>query len=198
MLTGRTYESILSDQVKTSESVLDLGCGRNSPIKRVPEIGYSVGVDGYRPYLLQSKREKAHGDYVLASLNHQCFRPRSFQTVVLLDVLEHLTKSDGYKIIEEMEKLATDKVVLFTPNGFLNQEDYEGNILQTHLSGWTAPELEKRGFKVYGVNGAKFFRKEKAQLRINQRWFYELCFLSEKLVFRFPTLAFQLLAVKKA
>jgi len=178
-------------------SLLDVGCGKDSPIKYVVERGYSVGLDIFKPYLLESKRAKLHDDYVLASISHLCFKPRSFQTVVLLDVLEHLSKSDGYKIMNHMEGLATNKVVVFTPNGFLNQQEYEDNVHQKHLSGWTVNELENLGFSVYGINGFRFFRKEKAECRINQSWYRGFADLSQALAYRYPMMAFQLLAVKR-
>jgi len=196
-LKGKTFGLLLRDEMSGCGSLLDIGCGKDSPVKYVIGRGYSVGLDGYKPYLLKSKKAQLHDDYVLASINDLCFSPKSFQTVVLIDVLEHLSKSAGYKIMNQMESLATSKVIVFTPNGFLEQQKYEGNAYQRHLSGWTVCELENQGFTVYGVNGLKFFLKEKAELRINRWWYFELVILSEALAYRFPKIAFQLLAVKK-
>jgi len=178
-------------------SLLDIGCGKDSPIKHVVERGYSVGLDTFKPYILKSKRAKLHDDYVLASISHLCFKPKSFQTVALLEVLEHLNKSDGYKIMNQMDGLAKNKVVVFTPNGFLKQQEYEDNIHQKHLSGWAVRELENLGFSVYGINGFRFFRKEKAEYRINQLWYLALAGLSQVLAYRYPMIAFELLAVKR-
>ena len=193
---GKSFISFLEDEIGCG-SLIDVGCGENSPIKYVAKKGYSVGLDMFKPSILKSKRAKLHDDYVLASINHLCFKPKSFQTAVLLDVLEHLIKSDGYKIMNEMERLATNKVVMVTPNGFLNQHEYESNVHQKHLSGWTVRELETLGFSVHGMNGFRLFLTERAGYRINQLWYFKFVDLSQILAFRFPIIAFQLLAVKK-
>ena len=194
---GKPYIFYLKDYLSGCGSLLDVGCGRDSSIKHVVERGYSVGLDIFKPYILKSKRAKLHDDYVLASASNLCFKPKSFQTVALLDVLEHLSKSDGYKIMNQMEGLATDKVVVFTPNGFLKQQEDDGNIHQKHVSGWTVRELENIGFSVHGINGLKFFRKQKAEYRINQSWYFTFENYSQALAYRYPMVAFQLLAVKR-
>jgi hypothetical protein len=86
---------------------------------------------------------------------------------------------------------------VFTPNGFLKQQEYEDNIHQKHVSGWTVHELENLGFSVYGINGFRFFLKERAKYKINQLWYFKFVDLSQALAFRCPMLAFQLLAVKR-
>ena len=193
---GKSFIFFLKDEVGFG-SLLDIGCGENSPIKYVVERGYSVGLDTFKPSILKSKRAKLHDDYVLASVSHLCFKPKSFQTAVLVEVLEHLSKSDGYKIIDQIEDLAKNRVLVSTPNGFLKQQEIEGNVNQKHLSGWTVIELENLGFNVYGMNGFRFFLKEQAGYRINQLWYRVLSDLSQILAYRYPMIAFQLLAVKK-
>ncbi len=57
-----------------------------------------------------------------------------------------------------MGKWSKNKIIIFTPNGFIWQDGYDDNSLQEHKSGWCAEELEKLGFKVYGMNGWKKLR----------------------------------------
>lgn len=194
---GKPFIFYLKDKISECGSLLDIGCGKDSPVKCFIERGYSVGLDIFKPSILKSKEAKIHDDYVLASINHLCFKPKSFQTVVLIDVLEHFTKGDGCRVINQMEGLATEKIVIFTPNGFLKQQEYEGNVQQVHLFGWTVRELENLGFSVSGINGMRFFRGEKAMYRINQQWYYWLANLSQELAYHYPMIAFQLLAVKR-
>jgi hypothetical protein len=198
-LYGKSFVAVIQKELSYSGSLLDIGCGKTSPVKYVNKEnrGYTVGLDGYKPYLLSSKRAKVHDDYVLANVNHLCFAEKGFETVALLDVIEHLNKADGDKIINEMQNIASAKVIVFTPNGFLRQDEYDGNVYLGHLSGWSVSEFKNRGFGVVGVNGLKIFRKEKAELKINQFWFSGLVALSEGFAHRFPRVAFQLLATKK-
>jgi hypothetical protein len=195
---GKTYVFLLKENLAGQKSILDCGCGERSPIKDVPLKSCAVGVDLYKPALLKSKKAKIHEDYVLADSNNLCFKPKSFSAVVALDFLEHLEKADGYWAIRNMEKLATNSVLIFTPNGFLRQSECGGNVFQVHLSGWTTEELERLGFKVYGANGLKFLRKEGGKIRFKPiAIFSEVSMVSQKLAYRFPKIAFQLLAVKK-
>jgi len=60
----------------------------------------------FKPYLLRSKEARVHHDYILADITKLEFRPKSFDTVLALDVLEHLTKGDGLNLIKNMEKIA--------------------------------------------------------------------------------------------
>jgi hypothetical protein len=195
---GKTYVFLLKENLSSQESILDCGCGRNSPIKDVSLKSYTVGVDLFKPALLESKKAKIHENYVLADINNLCFKPKSFSTVVALDFLEHLRKADGYLAIRNMEELATDSVLIVTPNGFLRQSECGGNVFQIHLSGWRTEELERLGFKVHGVNGLKFLRKEEAEIRFKPKAiFSEVSIVSQKLAYHFPKIAFQLLAIKK-
>lgn len=198
MVKGKSYILFLKEKLVGYKTVLDIGCGKSSPIGSFSKSFYSVGIDIFKLAILRSKKALLHDDYVLAEINHLCFRPESFEAVLALDVLEHLKKADGYRLIENMEKIARYAIVVFTPNGFVHQLEYDRNPYQIHLSGWTAIELRRIGFQVNGINGLKFLRKEKAELRFRPKILFSLFSdISQKLAYHFPNLAFQLLCVKK-
>ena len=73
--------------------------------------------------LFDALREEAPRPPELAEL----FPPTSFDVVVAVDVLEHLERTDGFDLLEAMEQLARQRVVVFTPNGFVAQGAREGN-----------------------------------------------------------------------
>jgi len=60
-----------------------------------------------------------------------------------------------------MENVANNKIVLFTPNGFVPQTD-DKNPWNRHRSGWTAEEMKRRGYRVIGMNGLKHLKGEYA------------------------------------
>jgi len=190
------YYDYLKKEVKGCESVLDLGCGRSSPI-RYCSVSYSVGVELFEPYLEESKKMKVHNEYILADIRKVEFEPKSFDCVLALDVLEHLTKKEGLSLIKKMENVAKKKIIIFTPNGFLHQDEYDGDKLQIHKSGWTVDEFKELGYEVKGINGWKPLRKEKAEFRFRPRIVNLLLSdLTQKITYYLPKLAFQLLAVK--
>jgi len=98
-----------------------------------------------------------------------------------------------------MEKLAKNKIVIITPNGFVPQKAYGGNPWQKHKSGWTSKEMRKRGFKVVGLRGWKGFRGELSYLKYNPKiLFYILSTITQFFVRNNPDYAFQIICTKKA
>lgn len=59
-------------------------------------------------------------------------RDNHHYTVTLIDVVEHLIKPHGVKLLFETQQHA-DRIVVFTPLGFMEQDDGPFN---THRSGW--------------------------------------------------------------
>jgi len=194
---NRNFAYYLIRLMRESGAYLDIGCGQDSPIKNIENKSYCVGLDGFKPYLLESKKKRIHNDYVLASFNNLCFKDCSFENVVLFDVIEHMKKNQGNHMIDEVCRFAKNKVLILTPNGFRKQNAFDNNKYQIHLSGWAIDELKRKGFKIRGINGFKGFKKEENKLKINHPFFQLLVDFSEVFAFRIPEMAYQLLAVKE-
>ncbi len=143
------------------ENVLDIGCGVSNTMRQLG-ISHTVGADGYAPSVEAAKRQKTHDQVIqcdVSDLSSQ-FQPKQFDACVALDVIEHLTKPDGLKLIADMERIAKKRVVFFTPSGFLPQRHTSNDDLQEHLSGWESSEMEQRGYRVMGLLGPKSLRGE--------------------------------------
>jgi SAM-dependent methyltransferase len=196
---GRYFE-LLRREIPAGRSVLDVGCGTASPVLHVEVLcSRYVGVDRHAPALMEAKERRPTASFVVAS--HQeladVFRPGSFEVVVALDFIEHLPKPDALVFLDLVERLATERVVIFTPNGFLEQRPYEGNPWQEHLCGFSTAEMRARGYRVIGVNGFKPLRGERAEPRFRPYvWTKRLSLATTMAVENRPTLAFQLLCVK--
>lgn len=192
--------ALLAKEFDNGSRILDVGCGYSSSIRLIRKGSYRVGLDFYKPYILKSKRALIHDDYVLGDVRALPFKPNSFDCGVAIEVLEHLNKHDGPRMVREMERVAK-RITLTTPNGFL--PTYPGpndNPDERHLCGWTVDELKKLGFKVYGLNGLKLLweiRSGRATLRRPNIVFALLAGISELFVYRHPSLAFQLFGVKE-
>ncbi|MFH1523134.1 MAG: methyltransferase domain-containing protein [Patescibacteria group bacterium] len=181
-------------------TLLDLGCGKKSPIELFSKkIEYSLGVDGFEPYINESKKAKIHSEYMLSNVLGACekFSNNSFDCVMALDLIEHLSKSDGEKLIKAMERIARKIVVIYTPNGYLKQEKFDENIGQFHLSGWKVEEMKNIGYKVFGMSGLKIFRKEEGEIKWQPKFFWgKVASVSEFIAFYFPKTSFQILCIK--
>ncbi|MCX6722133.1 MAG: class I SAM-dependent methyltransferase [Candidatus Staskawiczbacteria bacterium] len=199
------YDNIFNDFVKNfkkelseCDSILDLGCGPNSPVQFC-DASLKVGVELFEPYLKETKKKKIHNEYIREDILKVDFKPKSFDAVIMIDVLEHLTKEDGYKLIKKMENWSKKKIVIFTPNGFIeNEPERDGNIFQEHKSGWEAKDLRKIGFKVYGSDGWKKLRGKNAVIKYKpHKLFVLISDITQKISYDYPETAFHLFAVKE-
>ena len=196
-LTHPVQYLLLRELVDCS-SVLDLGCGRHSMVPIIPSSIDTVGVELFEPHYLEAVAKGRHKKYIRHDIRTVEFPDRSFDAVVMLDVLEHLTKEEGEDLLRKMSRWARKKVVIFTPNGFLHQEEYDGNPYMEHRSGWTSAEMGALGFRVYGVRGFKswvahFFHHDDDKPGLLSR----LLDLSQIVTYHMPAKAFQIFAVKK-
>ncbi|OGY56971.1 MAG: hypothetical protein A2Y84_00635 [Candidatus Colwellbacteria bacterium RBG_13_48_8] len=194
------YERYLEREVGDSRTLLDLGCGYPSPIKSFSSHLHSTGVDIFGPSIDKSRAERIHDVYKKMNILDagREFKKKSFECVLASDVIEHLAKEDGGKLIEIMESLAAKKVIIFTPNGFLYQSAHDGNEYQKHLSGWSVKEMRDRGYRVIGINGWKPLRKEFAQIRFRPAFLWTLISnLTQVFIRSFPEQAFAILCVKE-
>jgi len=148
------------------EDVLDVGCGK-APTMKLLGAPHSTGIEAYRPDFEEAQRRKLHDRVVLGDIRNlsQYFAPKQFDACVALDVIEHLPKDDGLKLIKDMERIAKKRVVFFTPNGFLPQRHATDDDLQVHLSGWEASEMGQYGYHVIGLLGPKGLRGEEHALK---------------------------------
>jgi SAM-dependent methyltransferase len=182
--------------LRDCRTVLDLGCGPASPVRYLPRPERLVGVDGHGPAVEESRRMGIHDEYVVCDVLELPFPRRSFDAVVMLDLLEHLSTADGISLLERSEEVATRKVVVLTPNGWVPQDEYGGNPLQRHQSAWRAADLVSRGYVVRGVSGHRVFRGYQAAYRRPVVAGAPLASVSELMVYRRPEKAFHLLAIK--
>ena len=192
------FQLELEKKIGNCDSLLDVGCGSSSPIKKFSKKFYCVGADAFLPSINKSKKQKIHNKYHRVNILEleKKFNPKSFDCVIALDLIEHLPKKDGLKLIKMMERIARKKVIIFTPNGFLPQEEYDNNPWQVHKSGWDVSEMKKRGYKIVGINGWKRLRGEYADLKFKSRLWIIVSDISQLFVKNSPEYAFQILCTK--
>lgn len=135
-------------------SALDIGSGvRPFGFRR---FDTHVCLEPFKPYADElASRYRNQGNIVplvaMAPDALVMFPDESFDAVILTDVIEHMSREDGFRTLQEAKRIARNRVHVFTPNGFMAQhvgavdEDewgFSGNELQTHLSGWTAEDFK--------------------------------------------------------
>ena len=162
--------SVAAGLLRPADVCLDIGPGVRP--QRMLDCSVHVLVEPHRPYaekLVVSYPDKV----VYCSDGLKYFEgaiDKSTDTVFMLDVIEHLEKEDGQKLLAQALRVARKQVVIFTPLGFMPQHytesvSWEGvnhSELQNHRSGWEPNEFanaihvvcenyHSSGSKVYGA-----------------------------------------------
>jgi len=151
--TPFTHLNLLTKFVgKEHATILDVGCGQGGMMKLVRRKGcFSIGMDVFLPYLKDCKRTRSHDELVLGDSRFLPFRRKSFHLVFCIHVIEHLTKSEGLRLIKEMGEIAQRGVIIGAPVGDLPQElHFDNNPFQVHKSTWAPSELRAIGYRVIG------------------------------------------------
>ena len=181
------------------QSVLDIGCG-TAPTLRQLGVPHCVGLEGYQPDFEKAQRLNTQDEIICGDLRHltQHFKPGQFDACIAMDVIEHLPKEDGLKLMREMELVAKKKVVFFTPNGFLPQRQAADSDLQAHFSGWEAAEMQGHGSDVLGMLGPKSLRGEYHMIKRSPKVFWSLVSTLDQIVrtHRHPENAAAILCIK--
>ena len=182
------------------QSVLDVGSGISLTLRELG-MAQTVGAEGYAPSLNAAKELGTHDEYVECDVRAigSHFKSGQFDACIALDVIEHLTKTEGMKLIAEMERIARKRVIFFTPSGFLPQGNTESGDLQAHHSGWDPVEMEKLGYRVTGQLGPKRLRGEYHRLKYRPDFFWGLVSFAGQVLWskRHPQNAAAILCLKK-
>ena len=201
-LRGRLHNhliTLLEEHLNGSQTVLDLGCGTAPYVGECAGVEKVIGVDACYESCRSAQTSSKYARVVQSVLPELPFRERSVDCVTMLQVVEHLPKETASTLIAGAERLARRKIIITTPNGFVEQDGFDGNPFQKHLSGWTIADFEQRGYRVWGLEGLKIARKkQKAEMLPPQRILSLITSFGifESYIKSRPQSAFQLMAVK--
>jgi hypothetical protein len=147
--------------IKDVETVLDIGCGIiPQPIVKTK---VNICVEPYKEYvdyLLKIPTPPFSKKLIVINCGWkeatQIFPNKSVDTVVLMDVIEHISKSVGKKLLKKTEKIARKQIIVWTPLGFVHNFHKNGKDAwglhgvewQEHRSGWY-PEDFAKGWCIY-------------------------------------------------
>lgn len=147
-------------------SMVDCACGLGKwgyltrvRLGMVGNEAYLVGCDLWLPAVKFCREHRVYDDQVRCDVRALPFREHSFDIVVACEVLEHLSKAEGGRFIEQAERIASRRLAISTPNGEWHQDSTLSNDFQEHKSAWVSNELQKLGFDVTGVGGLSAKRR---------------------------------------
>ena len=132
----------------------DFACGfgkQGRQIRSFCSPNYLVGLDIWKPYLLEVKQNKIYDDLVLADITNLPFKNKSVDVSCACEVIEHLYHSDCEKFLASLENISKEKVIISTPNYEYKQGIVRGNINEKHVSVWKDSYFKRNGYKVKGI-----------------------------------------------
>ena len=130
----------ITHQFKQVDTLMDIGCG-NHPQDFIPVTKWFYTVDP-NPTIDKGLYWHINGTWQHPAMNFM--RNNPIHTVTLMDVVEHLEKCEALQLLRETQK-HVQQIVVFTPLGFMDQDDGEWN---SHRSGWMPGDFGK-GWKVH-------------------------------------------------
>ena len=146
----RPYHRAAVSFVKPGDRVLDVGCGlgNNAALLRLRGVPcYIVGVDACTRHLHASAKwfydELIAWDLRVLPLP---FRDREFNVALCTEVIEHLPKVEGLRLLGELRRVA-ERVVVTTPLKAHWEVGGDREPLEQHRSYWPPSELRRMGFK---------------------------------------------------
>lgn len=159
------YRQWLERDLADCESILELGCGPPlgflQTISPLLQIGLGMKTDAFdiwQPYIEKHKKDGNFRKCWQADILQINLSAKAYDAVVIFDVLEHLPKEkvEQMDLFAMMEKCARKKVIVFTPNGFIENDEVDNDPWQKHLSAWEPEDYLKRGYKVVGTTGLRY------------------------------------------
>lgn len=146
----------------SDKKILDIGCGKGKWCcvlraecqKNDSKPAWIEGVDVFEPYINYSRNhgciDELH-EIDLEKRKNLPFNDKSFDIVMCIETLEHLSKRAGSNLIAEMERIAKEKVIITTPCDWGEHEEHDNNKFQKHKSLWKPETFEEIGYVVKGL-----------------------------------------------
>ena len=138
-------KDLLDKYIKPNTKVIDIGCGdkqysRYVETKECNVTTVDAWIDTNPDFLV---------DLELSPLP---FKDNSFDSALMIDVIEHLTKEGGERLLKEVQRVVKTNIILTTPLWWSdNKHNVEnpklwcyGNDYDLHKSLWTPEDFDGR------------------------------------------------------
>lgn len=167
-------------------SILDIGIGFGKygvllreafdiPYERYEKADWTLQLDGIEGFA--AYRNPIH-DYVYNNMHYgeiYSVLPQlkqTYDTVLLIDVLEHFEKKEGLQLLERLLEMTNTSLIVSTPISPAPQEEYLGNTLERHKSRWSVIDFGDFDYHFsqvnIGDNGANIFKLYPRKQKLEQ------------------------------
>jgi hypothetical protein len=202
-------EDIYASKNAEGLKILDLGAGPakywlQSPLREfLIETGSRLTLLDAAPEFSETLSE--HGNAItrvqgIVPESLLSYEEDSFDLVIAIDLIEHLSKSQGYLMLYEIDRIGKFGQIIMTPNGFTWQPPSLNNPYNAHISGWTPKELRKIGFKSSRGQIGSFlnFGPYGLPKTNSKKWYMlEILALDSIISFVFPRISSSFISIKR-
>lgn len=113
----------------------------------VPDIELN-GVDVFMPYLVdEHSQAKNYKRIIVSDVRDLIGKLWDVDMVTAFDVIEHMPREDGEKVIKYLTSIANMSLLVTCPIIDYPQEPVFGNEAERHLAQWKVEEMEALGAK---------------------------------------------------
>ncbi|WP_370573263.1 class I SAM-dependent methyltransferase [Methanomethylovorans sp.] len=109
--------SHITERLPTGSKVLDVGCGCGRHLLPLSSSYSTTGIDISFTALTRAKdyleKHNRKADYATASLTHLPLKGETFDAVICLGVLQHLTESGRYTAVSEIKRILKSNGLVF-------------------------------------------------------------------------------------
>lgn len=133
-----------------------MGCGAYESIvaEQLLKMPWKTltSVDGYENDLNKARTEKTSEakEHIFIHSELTNWHIKAADYAFLLDVIEHIDKKKGIKLLKDLQKKCENIFILapVEPDGFHRDNPFPDNVLQEHISHWDQKDFEALGFDV--------------------------------------------------
>ena len=135
-----------------SLSILNLGAGRGEgilsghiqelPVKHITNVEL---FDDALWMLSHCEHVAKSVDFIHEDMLEFCRtqRDQSYDVAFVFDALEHLTRDEGFELLDHLKRIVRKRTLIWVPFGETPQDGYDGNPWQEHRSTWTPYDFAK-------------------------------------------------------
>jgi SAM-dependent methyltransferase len=132
------------------KAIFDAGCGFGEWgfLIRTRKSGHPhlVGLDIWRPHLSKLHKLQIYDEFVYGQIPPIPFRSKSVDISLACEILEHLPREIGLKLLADLERVTKELVIVSTPIDYPQSEIYD-NPRERHVSNWSLRDFAQRNYE---------------------------------------------------